>query len=662
MSESADQKQKKSVFETPLLSTKVKSANVKILPEAGIGYFLGPTMAILSNSILSNYLNKYFQDVLGIQTWASTFFTLLPLISVIFVVLGNIVVGRVMDHMHTRAGKARPLLLISIPLSILALLVLFVLMPVSVVDNAVQSNVWTLVCCALGYNLWFSVAYPFYYTSHSSLVNLSTRNGGHRSLLATCSQATQLAALGLTSMILPFCLGLLFVEGESGYDIQASVNHWRVFAIAMMCLCAIGAFLEYFFTRERITEESFSLSAEANQNKPAKKAVPISKQAGICLKDKYWWIIIAFYFFYQFGGQLKNVSQLYYFQAWFPAVSETSTTGYVYNAVAAGNYTGTLSIIGAIPTALGMLIAWPLARKLGKSSSIMYGALLSCIGGFIGFIAPDNFACVCAAFVLKALGSTPAMYIGMSLLSDMLDHEEAMYGIRTDGLTMTVYGSIMVGMSGLCTGIINGINNLVGYEAETYVANESLQTAMLRNINSGEAICYLCIANIMIFMEVEKFSDLDHEAIEADHEAHAKEQGIEYVPAAIRLKQEEEQAKVDSYNATIEELRVKCEKKGLDFEAERKAYDDAQAAKAEANAQKKAENDAKKAAQKAEKDAALQAKLDAMRAEESAAYDQTLADKAAKQAEADERLREAYEEERALHADRRHELIATYLG
>ena len=656
MSESADQTQKKSVFETPLLSTKVKSANVKILPEAGIGYFIGPTLAILSNSILCNYFNKYMQDVLQVDQWASTFFTLLPLISVIFVVLGNIVVGRVMDHMHTKAGKARPLLLISIPLSILALLVLFVFMPVSLDAAGVpEANVWTLVCCALGYNLWFSVAYPFYYTSHSALVNLSTRNSSHRSLLATCSQATQLAAIGLTSMILPFCLGLLFVENDNGsYDIAASINHWRIFAIAMMCLCGIGAFLEYFFTRERITEESFSLSAEANQNKPAKKAVPVSKQAGICLRDKYWWIIIVFYFLYQFGGQLKNVSQLYYCQAWFPDENG------VYNAVSGGSYSGTISIVGAIPTALGMVIAWPLARKLGKSNSILFGALLSCIGGFLGFIAPDNFAMVITAFVLKALGSTPAMYIGMSLLSDMLDHEEAMYGVRTDGLTMTVYGSIMVGMAGLATGIINAVNSAVGYASTSTTANTAFQTAMTWIFFGGEAICYLAIAVIMIFMKVEKYSNLDHEAIELDHKEVAEAQGIEYVPASVRLAQEEAQSKVDSYNATIEELRVKCEKKGLDFETERKAYDDQQTQKAAANAQKKADNDAKKAAKKAEKDAANQAKLDAMTADERAAYDQKLADKAAKKAAADEKLREAFEDERALHAETRQALIAEY--
>ena len=204
-----DAKQKKSVFENPLLSTKVKSANVKILPEGGLGYFIGPTLALLANSILSNYLNMYMTNVLGLNTWAPTFFTLLPVISVIFVVLGNIVVGRLMDRCRTKAGKARPLLLVSVPLSILALLILFTFAPGAegLAEND-SAQIITLVMLAVGYNLWFAIAYPFYYTSHAALVNLSTRNSKDRSLLATISNATALAAMGLCSMILPFFIGL----------------------------------------------------------------------------------------------------------------------------------------------------------------------------------------------------------------------------------------------------------------------------------------------------------------------------------------------------------------------------------------------------------------------------------------------------------------------
>ena len=52
------EKAKKSIFSNPLLSTKVKSANAKFFPEGVLGYFIGPTLALLANSILSSYFNQ----------------------------------------------------------------------------------------------------------------------------------------------------------------------------------------------------------------------------------------------------------------------------------------------------------------------------------------------------------------------------------------------------------------------------------------------------------------------------------------------------------------------------------------------------------------------------------------------------------------------------
>ena len=293
---------KKSFFDNPILRTKVKSANAKIFPEGLVGFFLGPTLALISNSVLSSYLNTYFTNVLNLNNWASTFFTILPVISVIFVVAGNILIGRLMDHVKTRAGKARPILLLAMPLCIIALLVLFVFMPfVDGSEETQNMQMLALILIAIGYNLWFAIAYPFYFTPHSALVNLSTRNSTHRSLLATISNATTLAAMGLCSMILPFFLGLLFryadatyitetlglvigtdaIEAASGgyftyadtgaiiYDQPASYNAWKVFVIALIIVNTVGIILEYMFTRERITEETMAKgeAAEAEKKK-----------------------------------------------------------------------------------------------------------------------------------------------------------------------------------------------------------------------------------------------------------------------------------------------------------------------------------------------------------------------------------------------------------
>lgn len=624
MSQGKEKKAKKSFFDNPLLSTKVKSAKAKIFPEGALGYFVGPTLALLSNSILSGYLNKYMTDVLNMTVWAKDFLTWLPIISVIFVVLGNIVVGRLMDHSKTRAGKARPILLLSAVLSVVALIVLFIATPFN--TEASSTSIITLVVFAIGYNLWFAVAYPFYYTPHSSLVTLSTRNSTDRSLLATISNATALAAMGLTSMILPFFMGLLFVDNgnggiDHGIDPLKSYNNWRIFVIALMVITFIGTIIEYYFTRERITEESFSL--QQGDGAEQKKAVPLSKQAKVCLKDKYWWIIICFFFLYQLGGMLKNCSQIYYCQSWF------SIDGVNYSAAIGGTFQGTLSIIGAIPTAVGMLLVWPLANKIGKGKSILFGAFISVIGGAIGFIDPSNFALVTTSFVIKALGSTPAMYISLALMADMLDHEEAVYGIRTDGLTMTVYGAIMAGMTGIANGIINAVLVAAGYNSGNIMDNiENVRQATLWTFIGGETICYACIAILFFFMNVEKFSKIDHETIVADQKAAAEAKGITYVSAEETLKLQEEESKRMSRENDLNELKARCEKKGLNYENELAAYEAKEAEKAKSAAEKKAYADAKKAEKKAKADAKAKAKLDAMTEEQR--HQAELAEKAKK--------------------------------
>lgn len=608
-------KQKKSIFDNPLLSTKIKSANAKIFPEGGLGYFIGPTLALLSNSVLSTYLNRYFTEVLDMGAWASTFLTLLPIVSVIFIVLGNVLVGRVMDHMHTRAGKARPLLLLAIPLAILALLVLFIISPYATAESEQGTKTFALIMIALGYNLWYAIAYPFYYTSHAALVSLSTRVSKDRSLLATIANATTLAATGLCTMILPFFMdhGILFVTG----DPQASYSQWRIFVIALMVISALGIICEYYFTRERITEESFKAGAVVEK----KKSASLGQQAKVCFKDKYWVVMIIFFLLYQLGGMMKNVSQLYFCQAWFAQD--------VFNSLS-----GTIAIIGAIPTAIGMVVAWPLSNKIGKGKAIMLGAFLATIGGAIGFIAPNNFAVVATSFAVKALGSTPAMYLSLALLADIMDHQEAQHGIRTEGLSMTIYGAIMAGMTGVATGIMNGVFGAVG-RTSTNVGDGTwsnpVSVAALFIFIGGETVCYLLIGLTFVIMNVERFNKFDRKAIVLDQKLAAEAAGEAYIDPDEKLRLEEEQAERDADEARKAALKAKCEKKGLDYEAEEAKYEAAEAAKKEAADKKKAEADAKKAA-------AEQAKADklaAMSESERAALEAKAAEKARKEAERD---------------------------
>ena len=647
----ANNQQGKGFLNSKFFSSRIKSANVKLFPEAALGYLLGPIMALISNAIINSYLLRYYTDVMGLGSddWAgsSLFLVLLQVLSAVIIVIGNLVVGKLMDKVKTKNGKARPLLIASLPLIALAIFSLF-FAPFPWKENTLGiltldegTALWSMIIMAVGYNLYYAICYPFYYTSHSALVNLSSRNSNHRGLLATVSNGSVVAAAGLAGMAVPFFLNMLFVPAtmkkgdvilpysqeafaEGGwainsYDKMASYNNWKIFMIVLIVTLVIGIVIEFLFTRERITEEEFT----RGETKTETKKVPMSKQIAVCLSDKYWWMVMVFFLLYQLGGMMKNNSATYFSTAWF---GDSSMAGLI-------------SIIGAIPTAIGMVVVGIFATKFGKANTIKVGAFLAAAFGalsFVMYLVPsDAYGVISiASFVLKACGTVPAMYVSLALLADVLDHQEALYGFRTDGFSMAVYGSIMIAMTGIANGIIGGLVNAAGYQ--TSVSSPAVQNVTIWAFFGGEAICYLVIGLIFFFMNVEKFSNLDHKAIEEDQKAIAVAAGIEYVSAADRLAAEQAEAEAEAEEYRKIEFKAYCEKKGLDFEKEEAAFETDRA-------EKKANADMKASQKEAAKKAKLAAKEAALTEEQKAA----LAKKAEKKAAEDAALAAEYEKMRA---------------
>ena len=645
----AEQK-KRSFFETPLMRSKIKSRTVTLFPEAGLGYLLGPILALVGNGVINIWLIQYWDKVLGLGTWAPLFETLLPIISAIVIVIGNILVGRMMERKPTLAGKARPLILISIPFLLVAMLVLFNpwIFPEAADElnggDFSQGGLLASILIAIGYNLYYAIAWPIYYTSHSALVNLSTRDGGKRGLLGTAIMAAQLGAAGVSGMfggLLVDLLGLLpkynysavYIEANNLGDVtftndyteaikdplytteitRAQANQkWLILMIVMVAALVLGCLLEYFFTRERITEENIKTAEAAAANGEEKaevKKVTMGQQIKICMKDKYWWMLMIFWFLYQFGGMMKNNDMSFF--------SDALTGGFSVSSV--------INTVGAVPTALGMVIVWPLAMKLTKSKTIALGGVVAALAAAASFAVlplagnPDNIGAITgisvASFCIKALGTAPAMYISIALMANILDHQEAVHGVRTDGFTMAVYGSIMVAMSGLCNGIIVGLNSAFP-EARAF-----LHTFLAFGV---EGICYLIIAIMFIFMGVEKFTNVDNKAIVFDQKAEVLSAGGEWVEPEERARLEEEENARLVEEARVEQLKIDCEKKGKDFDAENAKFLEQKAAADKKAADKKAAAEAKK-----------QAKLDAMSQEQKDAMAKKEEEKKAKQAEKD---------------------------
>ena len=552
-------------FQNPALKTKINSSSVK-LQEMLIGYFLAPLCAMMANSIFSAYLTRYYADVIGLTDKQFGIFSMaLPIVSTVFVIAGNILVGQWIDNTRTPAGKARPYLFLAAPIMAVAIILLF-MTPGG--DNVQSTNYFMkMIWIAVSFNLFYAIGYPCYYTAHSSMVALSTRNGGQRGLLATLSNASMVAAAGVgASILVPILLQpIMFVTGADGtIDRAASYNNWRMLGIALAVLTFLGIMLEYFFTRERITEETMNLNVKEEK-------IPMRKHIEVCTKEKFWWMVVIYILFFQMGQLVKNTSMSFYARWMFDSVLSSSNP-----EATSGALMSTLGLVGGLPSAVGMVIAWPLASKLGKKRAVVLGLILSLIGGIVAFINVHSFPIVTFGVVLKAVGIIPSQYVMVAILSDVLDHLEAKNGFRSDGFTMSIYGATMVGLAVLSMGIVNIFLSSMGYDASLTTQPASAQTGMV--------IAYLCMDMIGFVisiaalwgMNVEKYLDEDKEKILERQKAAVIAEGGTWIPPEERERMETEKAEREAEEERIKELKAKCAKQGLNFEEENKKYLEAQ--------------------------------------------------------------------------------------
>lgn len=539
------QSRKENKFFKFLLKSRVKSANVK-LPEMALGYLIGPFGALIINAVFTSFLNRFYTDALGLS---GTFITLLPLVSTVLVVIANIVVGIMIDKTKTKIGKARPYLLISAPLMALACILIFAVPS----GNELLQLIWI----AVSYNLYYAVAYPVYFLAHSLMVPLSTRNSKQRGVLSVISNTANMGAAGLFAAI----LFPMFIYPHLGS--QAS---WLIVMSVLGAIALVAVALEFCYTRERITEEGGSDTKE--------EKVPMKKQLKGMVTDGYWWIIIIFYLLFQFSGGIKNVSMSYY-------------CDYVVGTYQDGYTQSVLALVSGIPSALGILFAWPLANKLGKKNSTVIGLILSVVGSIIALVAPTNFWVVVAGVTIKSLGSVPACYVMMALFADVLDHLEAKNGFRSDGLSMSVYSIITVAAGGIVTAILNGLISMTGYVPPTLVdgvmqaaeQNEATKMVFIGSFLGAEAVAYAILAVVLCFLRVEKNLPAEQALILERHKAAVLAAGGTWEDPAERQRREEEEEAARAEEARIAELKVYCEKKGLSFEEKEAEYQAKQAAK-----------------------------------------------------------------------------------
>ena len=160
--------------------------------------------------------------------------------------------------------------------------------------------------------------------------------------------------------------------------------------------------------------------------------------------------------------------------------------------------------------AVSVVAIVPLCNRFGKRLVCMVGMLIGAVGGVIAAFGGSSIIPVAIGVALKCFGSAPACYMILALIADVIDHIEFKSSIRTDGLTMSIYSSIMVAGTPICNAIFSGILNVSGYNQNVDVAlgtmgqSSLVQGAITASYIWTETIAYIICAVLIFFFTIEK--------------------------------------------------------------------------------------------------------------------------------------------------------------
>ena len=550
-----------------VFNSKVKSKNVTN-KEKWLGYLIGPIGALLLNAVLGTYLNVYYTDVLKLTTvWGGLFLTIFPLVSKIIDAATNVLMGYIIDRTKTKQGKARPWLLVSAPFLTITGILLFVVPS----GNITLQVIWVI----FSYNLFYSFAFTIYTMAHSLMVPLSTRNTVQRGGLSVFNQISTIMISGIV-VALVFPMAIMPIIG-------VDKTSWIILMGILSGIALPLTLIEYYFTKERITEEK---SGEEE------KKVPFLLQLKAIFTDKCVFLLIIYFLIYTIGTTFKNIALVYY-------------CNYVLGTYNDGITQTLVSVLGGIPMGIGIFAVWPLAKKFGKKNVTMIGFLIYAIGSAICWMQPNNLILVLIGQFIKNIGGLPCAYVFMALFADALDGIEWRTGFRADGMAMSIYSIITVAVVGICTGLFNLFLASYGYVApitvgelqggaditnlitqlnpdqiSDLIANNKLDASIAFVQNSGvnnfitfafvglEVITGLACAGILFFVNIEKTINKKHEALVEREKAQYAKEGKKWLPADERNALEIQKQEQEAEEYFKQELKEKCIKKHLDFDKE----------------------------------------------------------------------------------------------
>ena len=373
-----------------------------------IGYGFGDMSSSMFWKLFSYFLPFFYSNVFGLSLADAG---ILMLVTRIWDAVSDPVMGLIADRTKTRWGKYRPyLLFFALPFAVCGILLF--------TTPETGKTVWAYVTYILMMTVYTGINVPY-----GSLLNVMTADSDQKSVL---SSFRMFFAYGGSFIALfvwePLCNMFdktrVVAENAAGglASISTSPEAWHKAMIVIASFCFILFIISFLLTKEHVKSES---------------TVSVGKDLKLLLKNKPWWLLIGAALASNLFNTVRGTTTAYFFSDYILKTVEMAPQWAF--LVSAGIFLS----IGEIANMLGVVIAVPMSKRLGKKTTYMVSMAVLIVLSIAFFFLPATTVGYWAMLFFQIVISTFTGIISplvWSMYADVADYSELKDGTASTGL------------------------------------------------------------------------------------------------------------------------------------------------------------------------------------------------------------------------------------
>lgn len=373
-----------------------------------IGYGFGDMSSSMFWKLFSYFLPFFYSNVFGLSLADAG---ILMLVTRIWDAVSDPMMGIIADRTKTRWGKYRPyLLFFSLPFAVCGVLLF------TTPENG--KTLWAYITYICMMTVYTGINVPY-----GSLLNVMTADSDEKSVL---SSYRMFFAYGGSFIALfawePLCnmFDKARVASDSAAGGLASISTnpeaWQKAMIVIASCCFILFVLSFLLTKEHVKSES---------------TVSVGQDLKLLLKNKPWWLLIGAALASNLFNTVRGTTTAYFFADYIQKTVEMAPQWAF--LVSAGIFLS----IGEISNMIGVVLAVPMSKHLGKKSTYIISMAVLIGLSIAFFFLPATTGGYWAMLVFQVVISIFTGVISplvWSMYADVADYSELKDGTASTGL------------------------------------------------------------------------------------------------------------------------------------------------------------------------------------------------------------------------------------